>query len=191
MIDTLLTLLKSEPALSLFKLLGGGIGGAMLNNWYNKKRTSMQTMMCYYMDDEILSKIPQKHEDNTIHQNVYCKTFSVVNTTNRDISEFKVIFQFDATSKILECYSRSKEGYNRQKITVNKNNANEAFATIKHFNRTDKIEYVFQIADITDNKYYITESNCIGFKIKCKDKRQATNKSKSNQSDQILINRRI
>lgn len=36
-------------------------------------------------------------------------------------------------------------------------------------------------------KYYVTECNCVGFKITCKDKRKVTNRSKSNKSDQILV----
>jgi hypothetical protein len=174
---------------TLLTLIGGGLGGSLLTVGYNSIKNRMQKMECHYIDDDVLSKIPQKNEDDTAHQNVHCKNFKVKNTTNKDIQEFKVIFQFDSSAIILECYSRSKEGYNRQKIRKNKNNNNEAEALIKQFNRGDSIEYTFRIANITENKYYVTECNCMGFKIKCKDKRKSTDKSKSKQSDQILINR--
>lgn len=49
------------------------------------------------------------------------------------------------------------------------------------------LKYVFRIANITDNAYYITESHSIGFKIDCKDKRKDSQKSKSKKSNQILI----
>lgn len=174
---------------TILTLLGGGLGGSLLTLGYNYSRNKLQVMHCHYIEDDVLSKIPQKNEDNTIHQNVYYKRFKIINTTNKDIPEFKVLFQFDATSKILNCYSKSKEGYNRQRIRGNKNNKNEAEAFIKNFNRGDSIEYFFQVADVKDNYYYVTECNCIGFKIKCKDKRKRTNKSKSKLSNQILIKR--
>lgn len=167
----------------------GGLGGSILTIGYKSVRNRIQKMECHYLEDDILSKIPQKNDNNTINQNVHCKRFKVINTTNQDLQEFKVIFQFDATATILESYSQSKEGYNRQRIRTNRNNSNEAEALVKQFNRGDSIEYTFKIANISENKYYVTESNCTGFKITCKDKRRATNKSKSKQSDQILINR--
>lgn len=171
----------------LLTLIGGGLGGSLLTLGYNSIRNRLQRMECYYLEDDVLSKIPQIQDDNIIHQNVYYKRFQVKNTTNKDISEFKILFQFDSTAEVLDCYSQSKEGYNRQRIRKNKGNPNEAEALVRNFNRGDSIEYVFQIANVSDNKYYVTECSCIGFKIKCKDKRRATNKSKSNQSDQILI----
>jgi len=178
MMDTLLT------------LIGGGLGGSLLTTGYNSIKNRIQKMECHYVEDDVLSKIPQKNVDDTIHQNLYYKTFKIKNTTNKDIQEFKIIFQFDSSASILECFSRSKEGYNRQKIRKNKTNNNEAEAIVRLFNRGDSIEYTFRIANVTENQYYITECNCMGFKLKCKDKRKSTNKSKSNQSDQILINRR-
>lgn len=175
---------------TILTLLGGGLGGSLLTVGYNSIKNRIQKMDCHYIEDDILSKIPQRNEDDTVHQNVHCKSFKIVNTTNKDLQEFKVIFQFDSTATILECYSRSKEGYNRQKIRINKNNTNEAEAIVRQFNRSDSIEYTFRIANITENRYYITECNCMGFKINCKDKRKSSDKSKSKQSDQILINRR-
>lgn len=167
-------------------LVGGGIGGSLLTYGINSFRNRLQGMECQYIEDDVLSKIPQKNEDNTINQNVHCKRFLIINTTNQDILNFKILFQFDSSAHILECYSRSKEGYNRQKIKKNRTNQNEAEAFVRNFNRGDKIEYTFNIANITDNKYYVTECECLGFKIRCKDKRKG-NKSQSNQSDKILI----
>ena len=174
---------------TIFTLCCGGLGGSLITICWKYFSGRIQKMECHYMEDDVLSKIPQKDDANVVHQNIHCKRFLLINTTNQDISDFKIIFQFDSTSKILECYSRSKEGYNRQKVSVTKHNKNEAFAFVKQFNRGDKIEYTFTIADISDNMYYVTEAQCIGFKIKCVDKRTQRNKSKSKQSDQILINR--
>ena len=165
----------------------GGVGGSGLTILYSHLRNSIQKMHCYYIDDDVLSKIPQKHNDDTVHQNIHCKKFKIKNTTNMDVKEFKVVFHFDKTSKILDCYSRSKEGINEQKITINKQFNNAATAIIRYFNRGDEIEYVFNIADISNNEYYVRESECNGFKIVCKDKRRDAAKSKSKQSDQILI----
>lgn len=187
----LLTIQLSETTLYIIKLVFGGIGctilGVILNNWYANHKNRLQIMKCFYLEDEILSKIPVRNDDNTVHENIHCKKFKITNTTNKDISEFKVFFQFDATAEILDCYSQSKEGYNRQRIRPNHNNKNEAEALVKNFNRSDAIVYVFRIANISANDYYITECNCIGFKIKCKDKRNLFSKSKSKKSDQLLV----
>lgn len=172
-------------------LLGGGLAGSLLTAGWKSWRSRMQKMECHYVEDDILSKIPQTNAyNNEIQQNLHCKKYKIINTTNIDIPEFKILFQFDALAKIKDCYSQSKEGYNRQKIRVNNGNKNEAEAFVRNFNRGDCIEYVFTVANVTDNRYYVTEANCIGFKIVCKDKREDTQKIKSEKSDQVLIIRR-
>lgn len=176
----------TETLLTILKILGGGIGGSALTMLYNKFQNRLQKMDCHYLDDDVLSKIPIQNEDNTIHQNVHLKKFKIINTTNSDIKEFQILFQFDTTSHILDCYSQSKEGYNRQRIRKSSNN-NEAEALVRNFNRNDSIVYVFRVANVSENNYYVTECKCVGFKIKCKDKRKKLNKSKSKRSDQILV----
>lgn len=191
MMERLLTLLQSEAALSVIKYGFGGVGctllGAWINSWNTNRKDRLQKMDCFYIEDDVLAKIPGVYDNNTMRENIHCKRFKVINTTNKDIGEFKIIFQFDATAEILDCYSQSKEGYDCQKIRPNSQNKNEAEAIVRHFNRGDAIEYVFRIANISANDYYVTESKCMGFKIVCKDKRKDTNKSKSKRSDQILI----
>lgn len=81
-----------------------------------------------------------------------------------------------------------------RKVTIHpikktKRNQNQAKAIIKNFNRNDCIEFVITVANITENKYYITESESIGFKIICKDKRKDKVKTKSKQSNVILATR--
>lgn len=147
-------------------------------------------MACHYLEDDVLSKVPQVNDANEIQQNLHLKRFKIVNTTNRDIQDFKIFFQFDSTAIITECYSQSKEGYNRQKIKANKTNRNEAEAQVRNFNRDDSIEYSFKVANVSENKYYVTESNCTGFKISCSDKRTDSKKVKSERSDQVLIIRK-
>ena len=97
-------------------LLGGGLAGSLLTNGWNSWQTRMQKMDCHYMEDDILSKIPQVNDANEVHQNLHLKRFKIINTTNRDIPTFRIIFQFDSTAIITECYSQSKEGFNRQRI---------------------------------------------------------------------------
>lgn len=179
-----------DTLISIFSFLGGGLMGSVLTAAWKSWRLRMQKMECHYVEDDVLSKIPQINANNEIQQNLHCKRYKIVNTTNIDITEFKILFQFDALARIKDCYSQSKEGYNRQKIRVNKKNINEAEALVKNFNRGDCIEYVFTVANVTDNRYYVTEANCTGFKIVCKDKREDTQKIKSEKSDQVLIKRR-
>ena len=173
-----------------FSLLGGGLAGSLLTNGWSTWKSRMQKMACYYLEDDILSKIPQVNDANEIQQNLHLKRFKIINTTNRDIQDFKIFFQFDSTAIITECYSQSKEGYNRQKIKANKTNQNEAEAQVRNFNRGDSIEYTFKVANVSENKYYVTEANCTGFKISCSDKRTDSKKVKSERSDQVLIIRK-
>ena len=171
-------------------LCGGGLAGSLLTVGWKSWRSRMQKLECHYLEDDILSKIPQTNAQNEVQQNLHYKKFKIVNTTNIDIAEFKIIFQFDSLARINECYSQSKEGFNRQKIRVNNGNKNEAEAFVKNFNRGDSIEYVFTVANVTDNQYYVTEAKCVGFKIVCKDKRKDTRKIKSEKSNQVLIIRK-
>lgn len=170
----------------LITFLGGGLCGSALTIIYNAIKGKLQIMQCHFVDDDILSKIPQVDEDKNVQQNLYIKRFVLKNTTNKDIAEFKVLFQFDKTSVVKDCYSRSKEGYNKQKIRKSDNN-NEAEAYVRNFNRGDEVEYCIQVANITENRYYVTECKSLGFKIKCKDKRKDSKKLKSELSSTVLV----
>lgn len=170
-------------------VLGGGLAGSLLTIGVQTRRSRLQKMECDYIEDDVLSKIPVK-VNNDVQQNLHCKKFRIINTTNKDIAEFKLFFQFDPLSEITECYSQSKEGYNRQRIRINKTNKNEAEALVKNFNRGDFIEYVFKVANVSENRYYVTEANCVGFKIVCKDKRKDSDRNKSEKSSQVLINKK-
>lgn len=173
----------------LISFIGGGLCGSLLTLIVNHIKGRLQIMECHYIEDDILSKIPQMDEENIIQQNLYVKRFLLKNTTNKDIGEFKVLFQFDTKSVVKDCYSRSKEGYNKQKIRKSSNN-NEAEAYVRNFNRGDTIEYCFQIANIQENRYYVTECKSLGFKIKCKDKRGKRKKIKSELSNTVLVEKK-
>lgn len=170
-------------------LIGGGFAGSLLTTGVQSWRSRLQRMECDYIEDDVLSKIPI-NANNAIQQNLHCKKYIIINTTNKDIAEFKLFFQFDPLSEITECYSKSKEGFNRQKIRINKMNKNEAEAFVKNFNRGDSIEYVFKVANVSENRYYVTEADCVGFKIVCKDKRKDSNRNRSEKSSQVLINKK-
>lgn len=177
---------------TILTFVGGGLFGSIATaaiSWYKGR---IQIMECHYIEDDILSKIPQKNDDNeVVHQNLHFKRFKVKNTTNRDIEKFKVIFQFDSTSQIVDCYSSSKEGYNEQKILRNKRIQNQAEAVVVNFNRNDEIVFHIQVANIDNNDYYVTESDCMGFKIKCIDKRRDAKLSVSKQSNKLLVNKEM
>ena len=168
--------------------IAGLFGGSALTITYQKFSGRLQKMSCYYMQDEILSRIPQQNENGSINQNLHYKQFRLKNTTNFDIKDFKVIFQFDLGSTIQECYSKSKEGIDVQRIRKNNRSSNQAEATIKNFNRGDKIDFFFSVANVIENSYYVSESKALGFKIKCYDKRAKAIRLKSKMSDQVLVN---
>lgn len=141
------------------------------------------------MEDDILSKIPQRDANGDMRENVHKKLFRLKNTTNIDIKNFSVVFQFDRSSTITECYTRSKEGIDYQRIKRNNRLHNQADATIKNFNRGDTIDFHITVANVTENKYYVRESDSTGFKILCKDKRDDMKKSKSPMSNTLLVQR--
>lgn len=171
----------------IISIVCGGLGGSLLTNLISKYKNRLQKMECHYIEDDILSKIPQINEENEVQQNLHCKRFRVKNTTNKDFPGFKLYFQFDQESNVVECYSRSKEGYDKQKIKPDRTDKNMAIASIQNFNREDEIEYTIKVANVNKNEYYVTESDCIGFKVICKDVRTDSKKSKSNQSSQVLV----
>lgn len=172
---------------AILTLLGGGLAGSLVTMFVNDHKNKIQVMECQFLEDDILSKIPQKGINNEIHENLHCKKFKVKNTTNADIKEFQILFQFDNGSIVTDCYSKSKEGYNKQHIKRDKNENNQAVAYVKQFNRGDEIEYSITVANVSNNQYYVTEAKCTGFKIKCKDKRKKSERGKSAQSNQVLV----
>lgn len=150
-------------------LIGGGLCGSVVTIITNRIRGRVQKMKCFLVDDDVLSKIPLNTESGS-QQNLYQKTFKLKNTTNIDINFFQVRFQFDPGAIVTDCYSKSKEGYNKQKIKPCPENDNQAIAHVKDFIRGDEIEYTIKVANVSDNKYYVTESKTLGFHIKCKKK---------------------
>lgn len=179
--------MDSETLQFILTLSCGGLAGSVLTQLVQKYNRRLQIMKCYYLEDDIQSKIPLAIEDGTMFNNVYFKRFKIKNTTNKDIEHFKVIFQFDNSGSIIDCSTSSKEGINHHKIKRNSQNKNAAEATINNFNREDEIEFYFRLGDISNNEYYIKEKDCLGFKIKCIDKRHAMAKSKSTQSNTVII----
>jgi hypothetical protein len=157
-------------------LITGGAFGSILTILYNRFRGKIQTMECYYIDDDVISKLPVTVNEKEIYQNIYSKQFELKNTTNTDFKLFNVIFEFDVNAKILRHTDTTKSGVDRLKKKLLK--PNEYTVTIKNFNRNDKAKFIFEIANITEDLINITEDNCIGFKIKIKDKRKRRLKSK-------------
>lgn len=164
-----------EVLLKLFPYFLGGIGGTVLTVLFNTYKGRIQKMYCYYIDEDIMSKLPIRVQEGIVHNNIYTKQFLLTNTTNIDYTEFRVIFEFDSTAKILRHTDISKTGANKFKKKLLKDN--EYSITIRNFNRGDQVKFIFEIANVSHNYVNVTEDNCTGFKICFKDKR--TNKIKS------------
>lgn len=143
-------------------------------------------MKCYYIDDDVISKLPITVSENETHQNIYSKKFKLKNTTNSDYKEFNVIFEFDINSKIIRHTDATKSGIDRLKKKLLK--PNEYSVTIKNFNRNDEAKFIFEIANITKDLINITEDNCVGFRIKMKDKRKPKLNSKMTVVDKSRLN---
>lgn len=179
--------MEMSVIMTLVAGLAGSIAGSVVTLIANYFKNKIQVMECQFLEDDVLSKIPQKGINNEIHENLHCKKFKVKNTTNSDVKEFQILFQFDNGSIVTDCYSKSKEGYNMQRIKKDKNESNQAVAYVKEFNRDDEIEYSITVANVSNNQYYITEAKCIGFKIRCKDKREKSERKRPAQSNQVLV----
>jgi hypothetical protein len=156
----------------IYPYLLGGLGGTGLTILRTYLLKKMQIMKCYYMDDEVISRIPVPSENGEQYQNIYYKEFLLINTTNLDIDRFKIIFEFDANSKILKQSTFIKAGKDVLKPKTSKK-LNELIYEVKRFNRKDEIKFYFDIANITKGYMSVTETDCLGFKIVTKDKRKA------------------
>lgn len=155
-------------------ILGGGLAGSIVTFGITHWKGRIQRMRCYYVDNEIISKIPVVNEQGE-HQNIHYKEFKLINTTNKDVPQFRIIFEFDAQAKILKHDTFCKVGKNYHKVKLLK--PNEVSFIIKNFNRDDESKFKFDIANINQDVYNITEAECVGFKIIPKDKRKKHQKN--------------
>lgn len=160
-----------------YPYLLGGIGGASLTIIYNRWINRIKVMHCYYIDEDTITKIPVVTENGEQHKNIYTKEFKLKNTTGKDIDSFKIVFEFDADAKIIKQDTFHKAGKNELKGKNKK--PNECVYTIKKLNRDDEISFYFDIANVTNDFYNVTEIDCVGFKISVKDKRKAQIKGKA------------
>jgi hypothetical protein len=169
-----------------YPYLLGGIGGATLTIFYNKWTNRIQEMNCCYVDDDVITKIPVLSESGEQHNNIYTKEFRLKNTTGKDIASFRIIFEFDADAKIIKQSSFCKTG--KDDIKPKNKKPNECSYIIKNFNRNDEFRFYFDIANVTNDHYNVTEADCLGFKIVVKDQRKPTIKNKSKVVTKDRIN---
>lgn len=165
-----------EIFLKILPYLLGGVGGSTLTFVINSYKNRIQKMYCYYIDEDIMSKLPISLQEGVVHNNIYTKQFLLKNSTNTDHKLFRLIFEFDATAKILKHSDISKTGSDKFRKKLLKDN--EYSITIKNFNRGDELKFVFEIANVSNNFVNVTEDNCTGFKICFKDKTKHKAKSK-------------
>lgn len=168
--------------------IGSALVGVFVTIGYQKYSNRLQEMRCIYMEDDVLSKIPQQNADGDVTQNLHKKHFQLINTTNFDIEMFKVVFQFDETSLIKDSYSRSKEGINHHPIEKNRRLNNQADATVRNFNRGDVIDFYITVANVDENICYVSECDALHFKIVSEDKTEDAKRSRSALSNTVLIN---
>lgn len=158
----------------IVSFLTGGLAGAILNNLLATHKNKIQQLECCYVDDEVISKLPILFGEMQ-HDNLYSKSFVISNTTNRDIDQIKVVFEFEPAAVVTKSTSYSKAGTNIPKgQTYNKKN--ECHFVFKHFNRKENVEINLEIANITEDKFNVTELNVTGIKIDFKDKRKPKSK---------------
>ena len=156
----------------IVSFLSGGLAGAIFNHYISKHKNKIQYLCCYYMEDEVISKLPISFGDTT-HDNLQKKKFIVKNTTNKDIDSIKVIFEFQLQAVVTKWKTYSKAGYNIPKGSIYAKK-NECQFVIKHFNRDETVEIFLEIGNIEEDKFNITEQNISGVKIKYLDKRKPT-----------------
>lgn len=181
MIEQILDFIKTN-----YPYLLGGIGGATLTISYNRWTNRIKEMHCCYVDDDTIAKIPILTATGEQHNNIYTKEFKLKNTTGKDIPSFKIIFEFDAEAKIIKQSTFCKTGKNE--INPKNKKLNETSFVIKNFNRNDEFRFYFDIANVTNDVYNVTEADCLGFKIVVKDERKPTIKNKSRVVTKDKIN---
>ncbi len=156
----------------IVSFLSGGLAGAIFKHFVDRYRNRIQKLECRYIEDEIISKLPVDYEDTT-HNNLHSKKFKIVNTTNIDIDEIKIVFSFEPQSVVAKWTSYSKAGNDIPKgRTYNKKN--ECQFIIKHFNRNEEVEIYLEIGNVNNDRFNITEMNITGVKVKYIDKRKNT-----------------
>ena len=152
---------------NMINFFSGGLAGSLFTILYSKHKNKVQKMKCINVVDNAISTIPIQKESEE-YDNIHSKEFYLKNTTNIDIKSFKIIFEFDDSSKIIKNSTMCKSGRNKAKIKKNK--PNEVVFTVKDFGRNDNIRFFIDVANVTKNQLNITESGCLGFKIKAKVK---------------------
>lgn len=161
-----------------FTFISGGCAGALINQLCTSYRNRLQKMKCYYIEDDVQSKLPVQI-DRKQYENVCLKKFRVTNTTNRDIEKFAVRFVFDLKATIIDYSSHTKGGDSQSSIRIDAIRKNECKVYVEDFNRGDKLLVNLRVANVTDNSYYVTELGSTGFKVICKDKRKRLQRTKS------------
>ena len=172
MIKLNLNFIKMETFKIIVSFLSGGLAGAFLKHLLDLHKNKIQHLDCYYLEDEVISKLPIVYED-TKHNNLHFKKFKIVNTTNLDIDSIKIVFSFPKDSIVAKWESYSKAGLNIPKGNIYQKK-NECQFVLKHFNRKEEIEINLEIGNLREDKFNITELNITGVKVKYVDKRKGT-----------------
>ena len=159
----------------IVSFFSGGLAGALFNHLVSRQKNKIQKLECHYLEDEIISKLPIAFGDLT-HNNLQSKKFLIKNTTNQDISQIKIVFEFESESVVTKWGSYSKAGSNIPKGKIY-SKKNECQFVLKHFNREETVEVYLEIGNVNEDKFNITELNITGIKIKYLDKRKPNAKN--------------
>ncbi|ERJ91365.1 hypothetical protein HMPREF1990_00044 [Porphyromonas gingivalis W4087] len=154
----------------IVSFLSGGFAGSLLTYFVNNHKNKIQELCCYYIEDEIISKLPISF-GNTTHDNLQSKRFMIKNTTNRDIDSIKIVFEFESKAVVTRWKTSSKAGNDIPKGKIYEKK-NECSFVVKHFNRGEEIEIYLEIGNVEEDKFNITEQNITGIKVKYVDKRK-------------------
>ena len=141
-----------EVAKLIISFISGGLAGAIFNHLVAKNKNKIQKLCCYYEEDEIISKLPISFGE-TIHQNLQSKKFVLKNTTNKDIEQMKVVFEFESQAIVTKWKTYSKAGNDIPKGIISNSKKNECSFVIKHLNRNEQIEIYLEIGNINEMKY--------------------------------------
>lgn len=153
----------------IISFISGGFAGAIFKHFIDKHNNKLQYLECHHIEDEVISKLPIVYCEAN-HTNLYSKKFKIVNTTNRDIPSIKIQFSFETQTVIAKCTSYSKEGTDIPKGRIT--NKNECNFLITSFNRNEDVEINIEVANISEDKFNVTELDVLGVKVRYKDKRR-------------------
>ena len=142
----------------IIALIGGGLAGAVLNRYFILKDRAIMKLTLKMDKEEVKSIIPVTIKEKNYNNLIY-KKFTLINTTNKDFQTLDVVFEFDKGSEIVSREVHSKM-HGKDKFEITERKSSELVYHITNFNRKQEIDFIFEVANISENFFCPIVDNC-------------------------------